>query len=97
MMDVWDPKDKPTVLSQIKKAICGLNLALWGWGGMIVPGVLTIFVFIIFFFFMSGCSYFLDIEPPHRGEPELLEITDGTANTIACIKLQPECKLDQQD
>ena len=27
----------------------------------------------------------------------VVEETDDTANTIACIKLQPECKYDQED
>ena len=88
-MDVWDPKDKPTVFSQIKKLISRLNLALWGWGGMIVPGVLIIFYFIIFFFVLSGCSYFHDLDPPYLEEPEQLELTDE--QKISCIKLEPEC------
>ena len=91
-MDVWDPNDKPAVFSQIKKLISRLNLALWGWGGMIVPGVLIIFYFIIFFFVLSGCSYFKE-EKINSGipltEPPLLELTDE--QKISCIKLEPEC------
>ena len=91
-MDVWDPKDKPTVFSQIKKLISRLNLALWGWGGMIVPGVLIIFYFIIFFFVLSGCSLLKKEKINNRNtlaEPPSLEITNE--QKIACIKLEPEC------
>ena len=91
-MEVWDPKDKPTVFSQIKKLITRLNLAFWGWGGMIVPGVLIIFYFIIFFFVLSGCSYF----KKEKMDDKIL-ITDlppvemSSEQKIACIKLEPEC------
>ena len=91
-MEVWDPKDKPTVFSQIKKLISRLNLALWGWGGMIVPGVLIIFYFIIFFFVLSGCSLLKKEKINNRNtlaEPPSLEITNE--QKIACIKLEPEC------
>jgi len=95
-VEVWDPKDKPTVFSQIKKAIEARTWLLRVTRYIIYPGILFILVFAAFSM-LSGCSYFLDIEPPHRVEPELLVMTDDTANTIACIKLQPECKLDKQD
>ena len=91
-MEVWDPKDKPTVFCQIKKLISRLNLALWGWGGMIVPGVLIIFYFIIFFFVLSGCSLLKKEKINNRNtlaEPPSLEITNE--QKIACIKLEPEC------
>ena len=91
-MEVWDPKDKPTVFSQIKKLITRLNLAFWGWGGMIVPGVLIIFYFIIFFFVLSGCSLLKKEKINNRNtlaEPPSLEITNE--QKIACIKLEPEC------
>tara|TARA_R110000744_G_scaffold138514_1_gene249341 strand:- start:101 stop:388 length:288 start_codon:yes stop_codon:yes gene_type:complete len=92
MMDVWDPKDKSTVFCQIKKLISRLNLGLWGWGGMIVPGVLIIFYFIIFFFVLSGCSYFKKEKINNvvtLTAPPLLEMTDE--QKITCIKLEPEC------
>jgi hypothetical protein len=91
-MEVWDPKDKPTVFCQIKKLISRLNLALWGWGGMIVPGVLIIFYFIIFFFVLSGCSYFKKEKINNKSiltTPPTIELTDE--QKISCIKLEPEC------
>jgi hypothetical protein len=94
-MAVWDPQDKMTVFSQIKKLITCLNLAFRGWGGMIVPGVLIIFYFIIFFLVLSGCSYFKK-EKINNNEiiitdlPSLEPVVDKI-NIIACIKLLPEC------
>ena len=40
-MDVWDPKDKPTVFSQIKKLIAGSQRALTGWVVRLYPGNLV--------------------------------------------------------
>ena len=38
MMGVWDPSDKPTVLSQIKKAITARYQALKVWVIQFYPG-----------------------------------------------------------
>jgi len=91
-MKVWDPKDKTTVLSQIKKAI---NAPVSGFKRMtrvIVWPILIVFYFFIFFLLLSGCSYFrkekMDDEititelPPVEMSPE---------QKIACIKLEPAC------
>ena len=57
-MEVWDPKDKTTVLSQIKKAI---NTPVSGFKRMtrvIVWSILIVFYFFIFTLLLSGCAYF---------------------------------------
>ena len=56
-MDVWDPNDKTTVFSQIKKAINTPVSGFKRWSGMILPGILTVFYFFIFFLLLSGCAY----------------------------------------
>jgi hypothetical protein len=38
MMDVWDPKDKPAVFSQIKKLIIARYQALKAWVVGFIPG-----------------------------------------------------------
>ena len=90
-MDVWDPNDKTTVFSQIKKAI---NTPVSGFkrcSGMILPGILTVFYFFIFFLVLSGCAYF------QENKKEII-VTDlpplemSQSKKIACIKLLPECK-----
>ena len=56
-MEVWDPKDKTTVLSQIKEAI---NTPVSGFKRMtrvIVWSILIFFYFFIFTLLLSGCSY----------------------------------------
>ena len=94
-MEVWDPKDKTTVLSQIKKAI---NTPVSGFKRMtrvIVWSILIIFYFFIFFLILSGCAYF---QKDKINEDEII-ITDlpplepavDKINIIACIKLLPEC------
>ena len=40
-MDVWDPKDKTTVLSQIKELIAGLYRGLKAWVVRLDPGNLV--------------------------------------------------------
>ena len=92
-MDVWDPKDKTTVFSQIKKAI---NTPVSGFKGMtrvIVWGSFIVFYFFIFFLLLSGCAYF---KKDKIDEDEII-ITDlpplemSQDKKIACIKLKPEC------
>tara|TARA_R100001086_G_C11636922_1_gene203377 strand:- start:17 stop:331 length:315 start_codon:yes stop_codon:yes gene_type:complete len=104
-MEVWDPKDEMTVLSQIKKLIAGLYRVLKTSRYLLYPGVLLILVFLLFGL-LSGCAsmdwpWKKDVEVIGRGEDSIIVTdldtiieTDDTANTIACIKLKPECKLD---
>ena len=89
-MDVWDPNDKTTVFSQIKKAINTPVSGFKRWSGMILPGILTVFYFFIFFLVLSGCVYF------QENKKEII-VTDlpplemSQSKKIACIKLLPEC------
>ena len=92
-MDVWDPKDKMTVFSQIKRAI---NTPVSGFKGMtrvIVWSILIVFYFFIFTLLLSGCAYF---QKDKIDEDEII-ITDlpplemSQSKKIACIKLAPEC------
>ena len=94
-MEVWDPKDKTTVLSQIKKAIKYPVLSFKAWSGIIGPGILTVFYFFLFFLVLSGCAYFQkdkidDNEIIITDLPPLEPVVDKI-NIIACIKLLPEC------
>ena len=111
-MEVWDPGEEKTVLSQIKKAIAGLYRGLKGMTRVIVPGILIGFYFFIFFLLLSGCTYFkkekkdeiviTDLPPIEFickkidcGDEDIDKLVEDEQNTIACIKLQPECDLDQ--
>jgi hypothetical protein len=94
-MAVWDPKDKTTVLSQIKKPIKHLVSGFKAWSGIIGPGILTVFYFFLFFLVLSGCAYFQkdkidDNEITITDLPPLEPVVDKI-NIIACIKLLPEC------
>ena len=103
-MDVWDPGEEKTVLSQIKKLISRLYRGLGTSRYLLYPGILLILVFLIFGL-LAGCTTFnlaskKDIKAIGKGEDpiiitDLRTNTDDTSNTIACIKLQPECKYDQ--
>jgi hypothetical protein len=97
-VEVWDPRDKPTVLSQIKKAIEARTGHLKGWVVCLYPGILLILIL----FLLMGC---VGMKWPWQKEevvqlnPLVLppdDLTD-TQNTIACIKLQPECIVDQRN
>ena len=107
-MEVWDPKDKPTVFRRIKKAIEARTGLLRVARYIIYPGILFILV-LMYFALLSGCT---TMEWPWKKEvtmmnddPDVIIVTDlesnlevdDTANTIACIKLQPECDLDLED
>ena len=97
-MEVWDPKDKSTVFSQIKKALEARDRGLKVTRYLLYPGILFILV-LMACSLLSGCS---TMEWPWKKEevmiqPNPLVIPPSEENTIACIKLQPECNLDQED
>ena len=112
-MEVWDPKDKPTVLSQIKKAIGERTGPLRGWMVCLYPGILIILVFVLFGL-LTGCNTMkwpwkkevpmMDDNPKEFictkidcGNENIEQKIADEQNIIACIKLQPECKLDQEN
>jgi hypothetical protein len=109
MMEVWDPRDKPTVLSQIKKAIGPRTGGLMGWVVCLYPGILLILIL----FLLMGCATFkwpwgkevpmMDDNPKEFictkidcGDENVDQLVEREKNIIACIKLQPECKLNEQ-
>jgi|TARA_R100001530_G_scaffold32349_1_gene25426 hypothetical protein len=92
-VEVWDPKDKPTVFSQIKKLISSRERGLKGWGVCLYPGILLILVFLLFGL-LSGCSWHWQKEKVRQVDP--ITIPPTQENTIACIKLQPECELNEE-
>ena len=93
------------VFRHIKKAIRGPVSGFKAWSGIIGPGILIGFYFFIFFLLLSGCSYFQKKEIPKEeefictkidcGDEDIDELVEKEKNTIACIKLQPECDLDK--
>mgnify|MGYP005820486343 CR=1 FL=1 len=112
-MEVWDPKDKITVLSQIKKAIGAQYQGLKGMTRVVAPGILIVFYFFIFFLLLSGCAGMKwpwqkeEVAEPNPlvippiefictkidcGDEDIDKLVEDEQNTIACIKLQPECK-----
>ena len=105
-MEVWDPKDKPTVFRQIKKPIEALYRGLKGSRYLLYPGILLILLFLVFGL-LAGCTTLnwpskKDVKVIGKGDDTIIvtdlntnvEI-DDSANTIACIKLQPECDPDR--
>ena len=105
MMEVWDPKDKPTVFSQIKKAIGARTGHLKTWVVCLYPGILIILV-LMYLALLPGCATMkwpwekeipmMDDNPDAIATWDLSTVEpNDRANTIACIKLQPECNLDQ--
>ena len=104
-MKVWDPKDKPTVLSQIKKAVEARTGPLRSSRYLLYPGILFILVLLIFIL-LSGCStmewpWKKNIKAQEKefictkidcGDEDIDKLVKDEQNTIACIKLQPECK-----
>jgi len=105
-MEVWDPKDKPTVFRRIKKAIEARERGFKGWGVYLYPGILLILVFLIFGL-LPGCAWSWTKEKVMEkefictkidcGDEDIDQLVEDEKNTIACIKLQPECKYDQED
>ncbi len=105
-MEVWDPKDEMTVLSQIKKLISRPYRGLGTSRYLLYPGILLILVFMVFGL-LAACTTFnwpskKDVKVIGTGDDTIIvtdlntnvEI-DDSANTIACIKLQPECDPDR--
>ena len=105
MMGVWDPGEGKTVFRQIKKLIQALYRGLKSSRYLLYPGILLVLV-ILFCGLLTGCTTFnwaskKDAEVIGKGDDTIVVTdlrtnveTDDTSNTIACIKLQPECKLD---
>ena len=106
MMEVWDPKDEMTVLSQIKKLISRPYRGLGTSRYLLYPGILLILVFMVFGL-LAACTTLnwpskKDVKVIGTGDDTIIvtdlntnvEI-DDSANTIACIKLQPECDPDR--
>ena len=113
-MEVWDPKDKPTVFSQIKKAIETRDRGLKVSRYLLYPGILLILLFLLFGL-LPACSWPWQKEkvrevdsltvPPREfictkidcGDEDINKLVADEQNTIACIKLQPECNLDVEN
>ncbi len=108
-MGVWDPKDKATVFSQIKKLLSSRTGLLRMSRVCLYPGILLILIL----FLLIGCATFkwpwekemptMDDNPKEFictkidcGEEDIEQRIADEQNTIACIKLQPECKLDEE-
>ena len=116
-MEAWDPKDKPTVLSQIKKLLDARTGPLRCSRYLLYPGILFIFVLVVFTL-LPGCATMKwpweKEVPMMNDDPDAVSTTEfictkidcggedidqlvaDEQNTIACIKLQPECKLDEE-
>jgi len=97
-MEVWDPGEEKTVLSQIKRLISRSYRGLKTFRYLLYPGVLFILLFLLFGL-LPGCA---STKWPWQKEevtaqPNPLVIPPSSENIIACIKLQPECKYDQED
>ena len=122
-MEVWYPKDKSTVLSQIKKAIEARDRGLKVTRYIIYPGILFILVLLIFTL-LPGCAsmqwpWKKDVEVIGKGKNTIIitdlaprefictkidcgdedidQLIEDEQNTIACIKLQPECNPDVEN
>ena len=97
-MDVWDPGEEKTVLSQIKKLISRLYRGLKGFRYLLYPGILLILMFLLFGL-LAGCT---TLNWPWKDKEEVvylnpLVIPPSEENTIACIKLEPECDPDREN
>jgi hypothetical protein len=115
-VEVWDPKDKPTVFRQIKKPIEALYRGLKGSRYLLYPGILLILAFLLFGL-LTGCAsmqwpwkkdddaIIVTDLPPREfictkidcGDEDIDKLVADEQNTIACIKLQPECNLDVEN
>ena len=97
-MGVWEPKDKPTVFSQIKKLIGARTGPLRVFRVCLYPGILIILVFLLFTL-LTGCA---SMQWPWKKEETTVKsnplvIPPFEENTIACIKLEPECDPDREN
>ena len=97
-MDVWDPGEEKTVLSQIKKLISRLYRGLGTSRYLLYPGILLILVFLLFGL-LTGCT---TLNWPWQKEEVAVKsnplvIPPFEQNTIACIKLEPECDPDRKN
>jgi hypothetical protein len=97
-MDVWDPGEEKTVLSQIKKLISRLYRGLGTSRYLLYPGVLLILMFLLFGL-LAGCT---TLNWPWKDKEEVvylnpLVIPPSEENTIACIKMEPECDPDREN
>ena len=98
-MKVWDPGEEKTVLSQIKKLLDARTGPLRGSRYLLYPGILIILLFLLFGL-LTGCTStkwpWQKEEVVTQPNPLVIPPDDlsDSQNTIACIKLQPECKLD---
>jgi len=86
-----------------KRPVSGFKLV----ARVIVWSIFILFYFFLFFLLLSGCAYFKKEKAPKEkeficskidcGDENIDELVEKEKNTIACIKLQPECKLDTED
>ena len=122
-MEVWDPKDKPTVFSQIKKLSETRTGLLRMSRVCLYPGILLILAFLLFVL-LTGCAsmqwpwkkdtevvgkgddaiIITDLAPREFictkidcGDEDIDQLVADEKNTIACIKLQPECNVDVEN
>ena len=98
MMDVWDPGEEMTVFSQIKKLISRSYRGLGTSRYLLYPGILLILVFLLFGL-LAGCT---TLNLPWQKEETTVKsnplvIPPFEQNTIACIKLEPECDPDREN
>jgi len=115
-VEVWDPKDKPTVFSQIKKLSETRTGLLRMSRVCLYPGILLILAFLLFGL-LTGCgskqwpgkkdkdAIIVTDLPPREfictkidcGDEDIDKLVADEQNTIACIKLQPECNVDLEN
>jgi len=101
-VDVWDPGEEKTVLSQIKKLISRLYRALGTSRYLLYPGILLILVFLLFGLLVrcSSTKWPWQKEEVAVKSNPLVIPPDGfndSQNTIACIKMEPECNYDREN
>ena len=109
MMGVWDPGEEKTVLSQIKKLLSLRTGLLRTSRVCLYPGILII---LILFLLIGCATFkwpwekevpMMDDNPKEFickkidcGDENIEQKIKDEQNTIACIKLQPECKIDEE-
>ena len=108
-MEVWDPKDEMTVFSQIKKLLSLRTGLLRTTRVCLYPGILIILILFLLIgcsYFKKEKVREVDplTIPPREfictkidcGDEDIDKLVEDEQNTIACIKLQPECKVDEE-